>query len=324
MSGTYSVAIRTLGQAGEKFRREIESLHRQTIAPERIVVYIAEGYARPDWQVGKEEYVYIKKGMLAQRALTYDDIDSEYILFLDDDVELGIDSAEKMILALENNSADVIVADTFKNQKMSVLSKFKAAVLNWAVPRRDDGWAFKIGKSTSFSYNNHPASAVCPSQSGSGPASLWKKKSFLAIRVSDELWVDQFFGYGEDLLYFYKAYVNGLKLMVQYNADCTHLDGGTGSVRYRNNPKKLYNRSFASYVIWHRLFYAGGQFSTFQRFCNSVPFVTKWTWLGLIHCALSLKSLSIKPLKYYIQGTNAGRKYVRSAEYKSLPDFYLK
>lgn len=52
----YSVAIRTLGTGGEKYRKEIESLHSQTIKPKNIFVFIAEGYKRPDFQIGIEKY----------------------------------------------------------------------------------------------------------------------------------------------------------------------------------------------------------------------------------------------------------------------------
>ena len=89
---SYSIAIRTLGAAGDKFRMELESIITQTVQPERVMVYIAEGYPRPEFTVGREEYVWVKKGMVAQRALPYDDISSEYIMMLDDDVMLAAES----------------------------------------------------------------------------------------------------------------------------------------------------------------------------------------------------------------------------------------
>ena len=82
---SYSIAIRTLGTAGEKFRQELESIRQQTVQPERVVVYIAEGYSRPDLTGGNEEYVWVRKGMMAQRILPYDEIESPFILMLDDD-----------------------------------------------------------------------------------------------------------------------------------------------------------------------------------------------------------------------------------------------
>ena len=82
---SYSVAIRTLGTSGEKYVRELVSIKELTIQPDRVVVYIAEGFARPSFQIGKEEYVWVKKGMVAQRALAYNEIDSEYILLFQKD-----------------------------------------------------------------------------------------------------------------------------------------------------------------------------------------------------------------------------------------------
>ena len=92
----YSIAIRTLGTSGEKFVRELESIKRQTVQPEKVVIYIAEGYERPQYTIGKEEYVWVKKGMVAQRALSYSEIDSPLLMMLDDDVELEPDSAERV------------------------------------------------------------------------------------------------------------------------------------------------------------------------------------------------------------------------------------
>ena len=83
---TYSVAIRTLGTNPTILKRELESVARQTVQPEKVVVYIAQGYERPAFTVGNEEYVWVKKEMVAQRALRYDEIDSDVVLMLDDDV----------------------------------------------------------------------------------------------------------------------------------------------------------------------------------------------------------------------------------------------
>ena len=82
---TYSIAIRTLGTGGEKYRILLESITHQSLPPERVLVYIAEGYVIPDFRVGKEEYVVVPKGMARQRILPYDEISSDCILLLDDD-----------------------------------------------------------------------------------------------------------------------------------------------------------------------------------------------------------------------------------------------
>ena len=54
----YCVAIRTLGTAGEKYRQTLLSLQQQTIPPNKILVYIAQGYPIPQETIGIEEYIY--------------------------------------------------------------------------------------------------------------------------------------------------------------------------------------------------------------------------------------------------------------------------
>ena len=51
----YSVAIRTVGKAGEKYLQELRSLHQQTVKPKHIFVHLAHGFDRPKEQVGMEE-----------------------------------------------------------------------------------------------------------------------------------------------------------------------------------------------------------------------------------------------------------------------------
>ena len=183
----YSIAIRTLGTSGEKFVRELESIKRQTVQPEKVIIYIAEGYPRPEYTIGKEEYVWVKKGMMRQRVLRYDEIDSPLIMLLDDDVELESDSAEKMIEALVKNNLDCLAAVTFRNYKISVAKKFYIALTNMIFPHWSDIWSVIIHSNGSFSYNNHPVKDVYLSQSASGPAALWCKQVFLNLRLEETI-----------------------------------------------------------------------------------------------------------------------------------------
>ena len=52
---TYSIAIRTLATNADVLRVELESITRQTVKPDKVKVYIAEGYDRPEFTVGDEE-----------------------------------------------------------------------------------------------------------------------------------------------------------------------------------------------------------------------------------------------------------------------------
>lgn len=92
----YSIAIRTLGTAGDKFVREIDSILSQTVLPDAIFAYIPNGYSIPEFS-GSENITWIRspKGMVSQRSLPFNEITTPYILFLDDDIEMSPDTVEK-------------------------------------------------------------------------------------------------------------------------------------------------------------------------------------------------------------------------------------
>ena len=92
----YTAVIRTLGTAGAKYQQLLDSLQAQSVVPKAIIVYIAEGYPLPKETIGTERYVYVKKGMVAQRALPYDEVQTEWMLFLDDDVYLPPKAVETL------------------------------------------------------------------------------------------------------------------------------------------------------------------------------------------------------------------------------------
>jgi len=316
---TYSIAIRTLGTAGEKYLEELRSIARQTIPPQKVVVYIAEGYDRPKEQIANEQYLWVPKGMMAQRALPYNEISSDCILLLDDDVLLAPDSAERLLRALEENDADCVGADTFKNQDMSFLGKLYAAVTNLVFPRSDDGWAFKIHRNGSFSYNNHPKPQYYPSQSCAGPCMLWKKASLLHLNWTDEMWVEQFgFAYGDDFLETYKLVINGGRLGVLYDSGVIHMDGKTASSILHKDIRKYYIRSKASAIIWHRAIWSvrhGG--------LTVLAFAVKLAWLLIVNCIAGIVLLKPQIPVLFVRGLLDARRFTQSDSYLSLPTFVL-
>lgn len=322
---SYCVAIRTLGKAGEKYLQELNSLVNQTVPPKRIFVYIAEGYDLPRETIGVEEYIYVSKGMVAQRALPFDEVETDYILLLDDDVYLPPKAVERLFMALEKENADCIAADTFKNQDMTLKSKIQAFITSLAYPRKDDEWAFKIQRNASFSYNNSPKCEVYLSQSAAGPVSLWKLTSLKKIHFQDELWLDAFpFAYGDDLLFFYKLYINGGKLLVHYNTGTIHLDGGSASLVYKKNIKRLYYRSLLWFVLWWRICYNRNDLNVYNKFRAILSFGLKIMWGMGVHLVFSVVSISYKPVFYFIKGNIEGYCFVHSEEFKHLPNFYNK
>ena len=310
------MAIRTLGTSGDKFVRELKSIYNQTVQPDKVVVYIAEGYPRPPIQIGAEEYVWVKKGMVSQRALPYREILSDYILLLDDDVELQPESVKKLLAVAEQEKADVVGADTFKNQELPLKSKLFASITNWVVPHSDTRWAFKIHAHSSFSYLNNPVRDYYPSQSCAGPASLWKRETLLKLHLEDETFLDRLgFPFGEDLLTFHKVYLNGYKLFIHYRSGIVHLDGKSSSGAYQKNVQKFYIRSKGSFILWWRTCYQVRR----NKWWTMLIYSIKLSWLLWMNVAASVVMLNIKIPYLYIKGIKDAWNYVHSDEYKAIP-----
>ena len=321
---SYSIAIRTLGTSGDKFRMELESIAVQTIVPERVVIYIAEGYSRPDYTVGKEEYVWVKKGIMAQRILQYEEICSDYILMLDDDVLLKPDSAERLLQSIEDNNADAVGADVFMNQSMSLGMKAYAAVTNLVLPHWSKRWAFKVHRYGSFSYNNNPSKSFYWSQSSAGTAILFRKKAFIEIHPEHELWLEAMgFPYGADQLVYYKLYCNGGRLGILYDAGITHLDARSGSGAFQRSREYNYVRTRALYMNWYRSIYRNGKDTVTSRLLAAMAFGFKTLWLTFVMCGAAVVKWDFRFISTYFKGLKDGWKAVHSPEFKSLPPYFI-
>ena len=321
---TYSIAIRTLGTAGDKFRRELESIARQTIQPQRVMVYIAQGYERPSFTVGKEEYVWVRKGMVAQRVLPYDEIDSDYILMLDDDMELSPDCAEQMLKAMEEHSLGCLGVDIYENHKMSTASKIYAAVTNLVVPHFDKKWSFKIHRNGSFSYINKPTEALYMSQSCAGGAIMWKKNVFHEICPEDELWLEELsFAYGEDVALVNKVHRNGKRLGVLFLPVIKNLDAGASSGGYKKSSDRMYIRSKATFIIWWRTCYDLLGESAFSKMLTACCYIIKAIWLFFVMCGVALLWLQPSVITNYVKGIYDGWKFVHSSYYRKLRNYIL-
>ena len=319
---SYSIAIRTLGTAGEKFRKELESISAQTVQPERVVIYIAEGNERPNFMVGKEEYVWVKKGMMSQRVLPYDEITSDCILMLDDDVLLASDSAEKMLRAMVEHNADCVGADVFQNHRMLLKTKIYAALTNLVFPHWSRKWAFKIHRNGSFSYNANPNKAFYWSQSCGGPAAMWKKETFLRLDLEEELWLERLgFPYGEDALMTYKLHANHGRLGVLYDAGIANLDAQSSSGAFRKGAEYFYVRTKAMFMVWWRTCFKNGKDTACTRFLTATAFSFKALWLIPVMTAAAIAKRNFRVLSSYFRGLRDGWKEVHSPEFQNLPPY---
>lgn len=249
----YTAVIRTLGLAGEKYQRLLDSLANQTIKPISIIIYIAEGYDIPKETIGIEQYIYVKKGMVAQRALPYDEVDTEYMLCLDDDLIFPPNTVETMFKLLKEHNADVISPDIFPNAHRSFKSELMMTISGRMRARRlDKKWGYKIMRTGGYSYNKHPYKDVYVSQTNAGACFLCRKEDFLRIRFQEELWLDNMeYSIGDDQVMFYKMYCIGLKQLTWYNHQFVHLDAGNNMLPEKEQ-MRVYGDIYFKIIFWFR------------------------------------------------------------------------
>lgn len=313
---SYSVAIRTLGTAGAKYLATLKSLYSQTIKPETIIVYIAEGYGLPKETVGIEKYVYVKKGMVAQRALKYDEISSEYILFTDDDVYYPPTAAEEMFKHLKDNKGDVISPDPFPHDRLPMSMKLAMIVLLSSVP-----YIFnkKLGYGRSWwgaqRYRNKLHKQVYESTTNAGMCFLCKKSDFLSIHFENDLWLDSLpYAIGDDNLMYYRMHEYGLKILTWYNNDIKHLDAGvsTRSMSDKKREIQTYCLAYHNHAFWWRYLYS--KKSKFQKFIRGMGYCVVKSYQFFISFVVSTIKMRPKETLSVIKGTIDAHKAINRGE----------
>lgn len=312
----YTAVIRTLGKAGKKYQVLLDSLCTQTLQPEAIIVYIAEGYPIPKETCGQEQYVFVKKGMVAQRALSYTEVKTDYILFLDDDLYLPPNLVETMFNKLVKLKADVIAPDIYQHDKCSVFSEIIMALTGRMRARRfDKTFGYKVMATTGFSYNKNLLKNVYASQTNAGAVFFCKRKSFLKIHFEEELWLDKLqYAIGDDQVMFYKMHLQGLKQLTYYRSGIKHLDAGN-NLGNKTKERHLVEADYYFRRVFFQRFLLEPEQSRgrrmWKRLCVGY-FFTLGKTISLLKGDISMfrqKSLAIR----------RAEDFINSSEYRQLP-----
>ena len=312
----YSAVIRTLGTAGEKYQKLLDSLIQQTIPPCEIIVYIAEGYPLPKETVGVERYIYVRKGMVAQRALQYEEVATEYMLFCDDDLYLPPTAIEELYKSLKENEADVISPDVFPNAQRSLKSELLMTISGRMRARRyDHEWGYKVMRTGGYSYNKHPRKQTYRSQTNAGPCFFCRKEDFLKVQFEKELWLDAMtYPLGEDQIMFYKMHCMGFKVLTHYQSGIEHLDAGTARISQEKEYKIIYSDFYFKNIFWHRFIYLPER-NVFLRFWSIICIIYPMVFTILI----SILKFNKEVLAVKYRAIVDAWTFIRSEEYKNLP-----
>lgn len=309
----YTVVIRTLGTAGECYQQTLDSIKRQTIKPEAVLIYIAEGYSIPKETIGIEQYIYVKKGMVAQRALPYSEVKTEYMLFLDDDVYMPENGVETLYDELMKHKGQVIAPSLFPNHLEPWKSKLFLSVLGKEVARLyGTRWGYKVLRTGGFSYNNNPVKGVYESTTNAGPCFLCKKEDFLKIRYEEELWLDETpYALPDDQVMFYKMYLCGLKILTSFDSGIVHLNAGSTIQNAEQKYQKVIYSEYRNKVIfWYKYIY-NNELCLLNK-CWSVICLIYMLGIQYLYSIVKLLKGKRGEVKAYHLGLKDGRKYIKT------------
>ena len=318
---SYSVAIRTLGTAGEKYKKLLSSIQKQTIKPEKIVVVLPDGYKLPEYQLGCEEFVFSKKGMIPQRLEAIKYISSDFILFCDDDVELEENFVFKLSDAFEKGYScatgpllELFPPDSIKYKIASLLGgacvMLHGRKANYVRILKTGGWSYNHSIDT----KNHK---IYKTESLPGTCFLIKRNVMLNISFEDEMWAEKS-GYSafEDRVMFYKLVKNGYNSCVVSDAVYKHNDAKTSTQTLKLDPH--YAGSFNHYVFWHRYIYSLSKTclgKLWAVICINYHILMSRIY-GFVLCKTGRSNNEIR--KISLKGFINAKKYVKSEEYNSL------
>lgn len=320
----YSVVIRTLGKS-LYFEETLRCLLVQSIVPKDIFVYIPFGFSLPDYMTDRINVIRVPQGMVAQRALQYKEVKTEYVLFLDDDVYLPPQSVEILYSELRKNAGQVISPCTFQNHMVRLGRKILLSIQGRELCRFwRSRWGYKILWNGGFSYNNNPIASVYESQTNAGPCFLCRKEDFLSIHYEDELWLDKtYYAFPDDQVMFYKMYCYGLKILTSFDSGVIHLDASSTIL---DTNEKMMKVVFSEYrnklIFWHRFLFSPEPIF-FVKVLKCVAILSSYLFEGVKYGVYMLFGRYTKG-KAFFSGVFDALCYLRSDEYKRLPSVFIK
>lgn len=317
----YSVIIRTTGKANIKYLRLLEAIDKLKPQPKEIIVVLPKGNPLPKEQLGRETYYYSPKGMVVQRMEGIAKCRTRYALICDDDVVFPPDFVEKLYKPIKEKGYSFSAGPLYSFLPPKGMNALLCTVMASAVPTlfHKDRYV-SILRSGGYSYNRKlNDTGDYETQSLAWTCFFADLEAFKKLDFEDEKWLDSH-GYSslDDQTMFYKAWLRNMKTVVVADAHYEHLDART-SVK-NNRYSALFSLSYNRIVFWHRFIYSQ-QSNIILKAMAYVCFRYRSFWLQLFDLMdLARKRLSRDEFRTKRKGADEAYKYIKSAEYKKLPD----
>ena len=233
------MVIRTLGNAGDKYLALLNSIQRQTLQPAEVVVVIPEGYPL-DHRIGNERVIRSAKGMVTQRAMGICSANSEWLLVVDDDVQLPDDFAEKVLGYAALRQLDCVLCSPHEQNSIADEGRKKPFTTARRMRLAFTAQAFYSTRKSAFfdtittsgghrTYVNHP-NGLC--QTGPFFCFMVKADKARGVHFEEDAWLEQgtltSYAAYDDACFFYKLYLAGARIAYCHSVRCLHLDAAAG------------------------------------------------------------------------------------------------
>lgn len=250
----YSVVIRTLGTAGDKYAALLRSIEQQTLAPEEVVVVLADGYAEPPHHIPHERIVRTRKGMVHQRQVGFEQARSPFLLVMDDDIALPSDYAETTLRIMQETEADAAFSGGDERGKQHQNLRYLLLGERY-LSRRKSPYYLRIGSTGGTIVN----ARMQPSQrywcqTANFQCFMMRKEAALGTHLEEEMWLeDTGYAWPDDRVFFYKAFRKGYKTVYVPETHYTNLNAQSGHDKSQDKTYTDYythQRNIA--IFWHK------------------------------------------------------------------------
>ncbi len=319
----YSVVIRTIGTAGEKYEALLASIESLEPRPKEVIVVLPEGYEKPKEQLGWETFYFSPKGMVTQRVYGINMAKTKYALVCDDDVSFESDFVQKLYKPIHDGicsfSAGPLLSFLPPKGPKTIIS----AVMGAAAPTLFNKQRYvSILRTGGYSFNrniNTQDELYYEAQSLAWTCFFADVDAFKQIDIDGERWLDMN-GYSalDDQTMFYKGWLKGLKTVVVSNALYQHLDAKTST--RKNKPATVYSSVFNRYVFWHRFIYKQ-QKNALSAFWSKLCYGYRWMWCYIWEVLDLIRHRSTRDdFNLFKKAHKDAKAFVKTKEYLELPD----
>ena len=322
----YSVIIRTLGTAGEKYENLLKSISALEPQPKEIIVVLPEGYDLPKEQLGWERFLFSPKGMVSQRVYGIENASTKYALICDDDVGFDSDFVRQLYKPVSEGKCSFSAGPLLSFFPPKGLKTLVSTVMGAASPTLFKKKHYvSLLRTGGYSFNRNidtKSEAYFEALSLPWTCFFADIEALKRIDIAAEKWLD-LNGYSalDDQTMFYKGYLMGYKTLVVSNALYDHLDGRT-SVR-NNKPATIYASIFNRYVFWHRFIYSQ-ESNVFMKIWARVCINYRVFWCRVFDLIDYLRGRNSKSdLKIIKRAYKDVKKYIKSDDYLNLPAINL-